>query len=330
VTLVALAPGFTRAADKASIEPRERWSAVFGSSEVDFHFMVKTPQPLKGRAAWAFAVDKRVIQRGEAAVAADADNPATVAVPLKVPEVRDGVVLQAQITVSVYLDGRDQAELSQDKPVWIFPRDPFVDRSRWLKDLQITLFDPEGATAALLRKMKAPFTEARTVAALAAVKEGLLIVGEGTSFKDHRDLAAALLRAAARGLPVLCLAPAAGLLPVPGVDPRLPAPASLSWKRQDVIAQFDKRLDADSWPPDGKLIASAVSQKALDGTVIGEFTSKAEDWPWMEAVFAEKRGRLVVCGFAIIGKWESGPTPRYLFARILDHLAGTNADSTER
>jgi hypothetical protein len=40
----------------------------------------------------------------------------------------------------------------------------------------------------------------------------------------------------------------------------------------------------------------------------------------MAVDFAEKKGRLVVCGFSLVGSWDASPTPRYLLRRILEQF----------
>ena len=130
-----------------------------------------------------------------------------------------------------------------------------------------------------------------------------------------------MVRTAARGLPVVCLAPAAGTMPVPGVgDNRLPRPTAIFLRQSDAIAALDKRLDT-AWPPDGKAVTSRIELKASRFGVTGEVTTGDDGWPWLEAVFAE-RGRLLVCGFALVAKWESGPTPRYLLGNMLSYASG--------
>ena len=134
-------------------------------------------------------------------------------------------MVQGRITAALVADGQDRSTARYEQPLWFFPAHPFAQRAEWLKDLKITLFDPAVTTAPVLKAMEIPFEETRNVAALEELKEGLLLVGEGVSFEDERALPEMLFKAAARGLPVLCLAPAKGTLPLPGADNRaLPAP----------------------------------------------------------------------------------------------------------
>ena len=73
-------------------------------------------------------------------------------------------------------------------------------------------------------------------------------MGEGVSFREYRGLPDVLIHAALHGVKVVCLAPAAGSLRL-SVDDEKPFAAlrSLSLKRADVIAEFDKRLDYRDW-----------------------------------------------------------------------------------
>lgn len=72
-------------------------------------------------------------------------------------------------------------------------------------------------------------------------------------------------------------------------------------------------------------MASTLSLKVEDGAVVAEAGREADDWAWLEAEYPAKKGRLIVCGFGLTGKaWDAGPTPRYLFARLLEVLTDKN------
>jgi len=329
--LVAIAAALAPAADdNVTIEPREKWGNVFAGKEVDFHFAVKAPRGSKGRAAWNFSiVNRRTISSGETGLPAGGGK---VGVRLRVPEIKDGVVLRARLRISVLAEGEEKAQAVYDKTVWIFPEDPFTGRKKWLKGLKIVLFDPEKTTAGPLKKGKVPFEELNNPAAIGELKEGLLIVGEGVSFRDYPDLGEAMVRAAAGGLPVLCLAPAAGSLALPGADnPRLPAPGGLAFRRADFITELDKRLDAEAWPPEGKVAIRGLLLKAEERTVVTEVTREPGGWPWVEVNYPDHKSKLVVCGFGLLGKaWAAGPTPRFLLARLLEYVAPKAEDEPAR
>jgi hypothetical protein len=229
--------------------------------------------------------------------------------------------VKGKLAVHVIGEGQRQAAADYEQTLWIFSPQPFADRAAWLKGLKITLFDPRETTAAVLRRNAIPFETAETSAALGDLKAGLILVGEGVSFEEEDALAAILVKAASWGLPVLCLAPARGTFPLPGADnPGLPTPQGMSLCRADLITRLDERLDAQAWSPASKNVISALSLKAMEGSVKAEVTDGSQGWPWLELRYAN-RGRLVICGFGIIRDWDAGPAPRYFFARVLEKLA---------
>ena len=246
----------------------------------------------------------------------ESGSPGELVLRLDLPAPRPGVVIRA--TVAIHLDGG----VLLTHRLWIFPEDPFVERRAALESMKITLFDPEKNTAAVFQRAKIPFRAVRDVAGLSAAGEGLIVVGEGASPRQWRGLPRALIDAAARGLPVLWLAPAAGTIPLPGVgDRELPAPREFLLRQAEVITAFDKRLDT-VWPPDGKTAAARIELAASRAGIFGEMSAGERGWPWLEIACPVRSGRLLFCGFGIIAKWESGPTPRYLLAHLLGRLSG--------
>lgn len=311
------------AATSTVVAVQEPWSNVFGGKEAVLHATVTSAEPFDGRVAWQFAADGRTLGRGEGVVKAGPATPGTLEVRLSVPPVKPGVIMQTTLSVSAVPAGTDKAMATLDRTLWVFPDSPFTDRAEWLKKLNIRLFDPSGATARILTDAGVPFVETRNVDALAAAEDGVLIVGEGVSFKEYRGLAESLIKAAAAGRPVLCLAPDSGdmVLPVSG-DLAVPQPSNLAFCRQDIITQLDKRLDADGWKTGGKSTASGLRLRGERGPVVAEVGKEAESWPWMEMKFGRKNGRLVVCGFGIVGAWAESPTPRFFLAKVLEHVSG--------
>jgi hypothetical protein len=328
--LTLLTSGPARSQDQKPgqlIEPVEGWTNVFAAKQadaardVDVHLTIHAPKDFKGRLAWSFAVGQATIQRQEMALPEPTKGPAKVKIGLRVPFVREGVVAQAKLAVALIRDGQNAPAATYEKRLWIYPYEPFFDRASWLKSLKITLYDPKETTAALLKKMGVPFEEVRSAAALADLKDGLVLVGEGMSFDDERALPEILIKLAAAGLPVLCLAPAQGTLPLPGADNTLPAPSAFAFRGAEVITRVDKRLDAHGWA--GKVNARVLAIKTADGSVVAEIMegrgSDGRGWPWLEMRYPG-RGRLVLCGFGIMSHWEAGPTSRFLFARTLEFL----------
>ena len=153
------------------------------------------------------------------------------------------------------------------------------------------------------------------------LSEGVLLIGEATAWRDHRALGEGMFRAAARGVPVLCLAPGEGSTELPGAaETDLPQPDAMSFHRGDFIREFDKRLDAD-WPEEEKTIAGRLSVQSDRGRVVVAATQDKRDWAWLDVRFPHPHGRLLVCGLPIMRQWEARPTPRYLLSDLLEKLS---------
>jgi hypothetical protein len=299
------------------LEPVERWTNIFAGRDAEFHFTVKARRAFEGRAEWSVSIEQATLVRRGADVSASPDRPGKFIVRFTAPPVREGVVLRAPLVVRVLgADGKTRSRV--EKVLWIFPKSPFAGRSKWLKELAITLFDPAHTTAAVLTKAGVPFEEQNNVAALSDLRKGVLVIGEGASFKEEPALAAILVKLAARGLPVLCLAPSEGTLSLPSAGET--GPQGLTLRRRSVISRLDKRLDALAWPMDGKIVSSSLKPNVEDGALTGEVVAGEGGWPWLEMEH-EGKGRLIVCGFGIVKHWAEGPAPRFLFAVLLKRLA---------
>ncbi len=303
---------------------------VFSGEESDFLFKVEAANAIKGRVVWRVAAGTATVKTGEVALAAGPGAPANVPVKFAVAEFEKPAVLQTRLTLAVVEAGRNEPSATFGQDLWVFPKDPFANRSEWLKKLKINLYDPtaKGATAKVFEAAKVPFEQLRSLDAVADLKEGIVIVGEGVSFKEEKGLAAALQKLAAGGLAVLVLAPAEGEVLVPGLG----GPGGLEdlTFRREIVRKLDKRLDPDGWLPDGKVVASSIRLKAGDDGVTGDVTAGPGGWPWVEARYGTGKGRWAVCGLAMIAKWDDGPTPRFLFARMLEHLTDSETEHPKK
>jgi hypothetical protein len=319
VMLVHLLLSGLSCAGTVEIIEQEPWSNVFSGKESVFHFTVTASEAFQGNAMWQLSVKGRTVARGESAVSADPAQSAGIAVSVNVPPVKDTVVVQGTIAVTVQADGSQEPAARKDKTIWIFADNPFPERKDWLKELDIQLFDPEKKTAERLENAGMPFSLVANVDALAEGK-GLIIVGEGVSLKDYRSLSENMIKAAAAGRTVLCLSLAAGELVVPGMgEVDLPQPSSIRFDRGDAIRKLDKRLDARAWPPDGKLNSRSIKLTDERNIVNGEVAQSGGGWTWVDMNF-ESHGRLLVCGMDIIGKWDDTPAARYLLAALLEEM----------
>ena len=296
---------------------------LFGGKETVLPLTITAKESFRGTLGWRLASDGRTLARKEQAIAVGAGQSVTSEIRFETPSVKDGTILSTMLEVIVVEDGASAAAAKLKKAIWIFPENVWADRQEWLKQLNLHVFDPDGKTTALLEKGKIPFATLRNVAALAEFTDGVLIVGEGVSFKEYRGLARSLLQAAAGGAAVLCLAPREGEIPIADApENRLPQPMRMEFRQHDIIGELDKQLDAACWPMAGTGLMG-IQLQGERGPVIGEVSPAGTGWFWLEMIFASDKhqGRLVVTGLTFVEKWETSPTPRYLLVKMLERVA---------
>lgn len=309
----------------------ESWGNVFADKDAAFHVQITSKEKVDGTLGWQLTREGRTLLSKETGVVVDGGVPRVVDVTVAVPHVDDGVALPTRLSVTLTVPGSAEPVARAEKDVTVFAADAFAYRRAWAEKLKIRLFDPEKKTGEVLEKAKVPFQSIANVDAFPAITDGLLLIGEGVSFKDYRGLADQATRTAARGIPVLILAPSGGEFLAAGVgESNLPVPHSMALERSDIIRTLDKNLDATVWPPDGRIVSTSMNVRGDRGAVMVDTVKGADGWPWIEWVFAPPdaagqpgvKTRLVLCGFGIVEKWDSTPAARYLLARVLEHVAG--------
>lgn len=307
--------------DALTITRAEHWSSVFAERETRWTYRFSAERPFRDRVAWRLTANQRTLASGELQARGEENKPGEVTLPLRWPKVKEGAVLAAQLSVSAEGVQHEQA-------VWIFSRDPFVDRSEWLQSLKLSVFDPPGETLKVLKDHEVPHEHLRTREAVDDVAGGIVIVGEGVSLKKHDGLIDDLRSLAVRGVPVLCLASADGEFRLASDKPLA---VSVQLRRADVIRELDKRLDTTWWPT-GASQLRGLQVSSADDEVVLKITDDANAWPWAESEYELRRGfdlgelslnrpRVIWCGFGIVSAWDDGPTPRYLFAKLLERLS---------
>jgi hypothetical protein len=323
--LMAIACGtaaFLWADDAIELTPRNEPSAVFGDSEATFTYAVKPERRFNGALTWRHSAGQRTIARGEIPLT-DADE---IAIRLRIPPIREAVAVETTLTVAVQPRGGGEAVASHSRRVWIFPRDPFAGRSRRLESLEIRLFDPKGTTRDAFNALSIPMQEIHNATALAQVESGVVIIGEDVSWRDYRALGDILPLVAAKGVSVLCLAPADGAFVLPGTrDAEVPAPRSISLCREDLIARYDKRLDASAWNSRGELIARRMDITSDRRLITVEVAADEAGWPWLELEYSSQ-GKWIVCGFGVIEHWEASPNARFFLAALLEQFSHRRGD----
>jgi hypothetical protein len=269
----------------------EPWGALFAEERAIFH--VQTGGLPVG---WSLSLSGAVVARGE-----------TPAIDQVFPPLRDSVVVEGVLTA-------ENSQGHSTKPIWLFSRKPGFPAIEKLR-----VFDPVGSTATLLESNGIPFQPVAAIDALEGSTNGVLIVGSGISTDENKGLAPALCGAAARGMRILWLTPAAGRMGLPGGEEG-PLPA-VDYRDESFIPAMDKRLHAEDWRG-RKAVASSFRLVGDRRMVEMEWSAGGGGWCWMDARW-HGGGRLVVCGLSIVESWEDNPAPRYLLARWLAELNKT-------
>jgi len=313
----------------AQVVCREKVVHFFGGAKPTFHFDISANNSLSGRFSWQLTTGSRKIAFREVAVEIERGKPTTIEVQTALPPVKDGVDLALELRASLFKDGDSMPAAEWKKTLWLFPENPFTDRREWLAARRIHLFDPNGATAAALDELEIPYKNVRNLTALAEMSPGLVIVGEGASWASQRNLAPLVLEMAAKGTPVLCLAPAQGSLPLPlTTADELSEPLQVSFRRRDIIQELDQRLDAEAWVAGQPLAARGLAVAMEHGALVGKFVEPEEGWPWLELKYSHPRARLIWCGWPIVRDWDRSPVPRYLYAKLLERLSNSQQQSS--
>ncbi len=303
----------------AELRLTEPWRCFFGGQPIVLHLEAVADRLTEVRISWHFSVARAVAAAGERVVLSGPEHPAVAPVKIACPMPRPGTVAPGRLAATLIRlsDGRRLTGI--EVGLRFFPKDPFADRRQWAASLNLRLFDPVGDTARQFQAQGIPFAR---IGDPRTLKWGdahvFLLTGAGNSFSDHPGLLEWLVRKAMTGADVLCVAPSRGSFPVP--DQAVSRPEQFLLRGTSCITLLDPKLDATAWPPDGPMIFSSVTC-STDGTQSPRLViaPNKRGWPWLLLEFPSG-GRFVVCGFDLVGKWEDGPVPRYLLARILEWM----------
>ena len=279
---------------------------MFSEEPITFHLQ---GSPGVRRADWALAVEGAVVARGEANLAS---GPAPIAVTM--PKLREGIVGEGSLTAE---SGANRAA----KRLWVFAPDPWHGQKQTLEAMHIRVFDRDGTTADALEKSGLPFKRVLgSTEGLLGTTNFVTILPEGLSIAERKGLARAAMDSARNGGRVLWLAPKEGVMPLPGAEEEAttPAPSAVSLRRADIVHELDKRLSAQDWRS-GQAAMASLQLTAAKRRVECEWRGDADGWPWLDVRWPGG-GRLIMCGFDVIGAWDKGPAPRYLLAAMVEEL----------
>lgn len=302
-----------RAAAEEDLQLDYPWATLPG--DTDTHVRCVLPQEFaRGeQISWRLAAENnRTLASGEAAA-----NGPTVTLSMRTPPVRDGVMLETSLQVS----GSAEAQGGpRARTLFIMPPDPFAVTPKEWKKRNVRIYDPESSLIPRLEKLALEYEVIENPDALDDVRDGLLVIGEGVSFRDMPALWEGLNRVAASGVPVLCLSPADGTVELPGTaQSSLPSPRRVTWRRSDVTTAMHAHL---AWPSviDGSPAVRSFALRGEGASIVIDMAGEGSGWPWLEIDYAAPHGKLILCGLSLGPNWEASPTPAWLFAATLEYL----------
>ncbi|MCF7838137.1 MAG: hypothetical protein K9N49_05860 [Candidatus Marinimicrobia bacterium] len=292
-------------------------STVFADGQKSYRIVITDPEAFRGRLLWRFAVGPGAVARSETALRVAAQAPLVTDIVLDVPPVREGVMIEGLLTLTVVDDaGRTRATLAQ--PLQIYPRDPVAHRNIWLQELNVQIYDPEGATRGVFDALEMPYQPLANLAALAEMKQPTVLIGEGLSLRAQRGLMDVVLQVAQQGARVIVLAPVDGAFCLPETPDGTPPSARLLFQDRTMIRELGKHFEAAHWA-DGADNVSSTFRLSGNRGLAELLVNDGWGWPWVEVRFAGG-GTILLSGFALIEQWESSPTPRYLLVRMLEYI----------
>lgn len=298
-------------ANSRELQPVDENSCVFAGDEARFRYF-----GVAGSVEWALVAANRTISQGTGEASAAGPNEAPqLVIRALLPRLNAGVVLPAELRLTWIEAGRMQ---QHSRPVTVFSRDPFSVRQASLERAKIGLFDSEGETAETFEQHDIPHSRLLNLSAIDLVDEGVVIVGEGVSFRENRNLPETLLRAAERGVSVLCLAPVDGEFAFPQPDEASSGPLRIALEQSDIVRRYDKRFDL--LPTIGRL---AVESRR--SSVVVRAIESGAGWSWLSVHYpghapGKSPRKLIVCGVSVIRDWKTTPVPRYLLVHLLEEL----------
>lgn len=324
LSMVAVTLRTTNGAEATFPTSLDRWSNVTAGEEIKLVFRLPRDVREGEIIGWSVAVDSAVIIRRETKVRNDGNGNPRLSLSFCLPEGEPRMIVP--VTIRISFDDRDVLA----KQLWLYPSDPFRNPVPSFKADQLVLFDPSQTTAARWREASLQFHEQPNAEALSDLDDGVLVIGEGVSFREYRGLSRLIGQAARRGVNVLCLAPSEGTFVLADADDtRNHEIASLLLARADVLSSFDKHLDFLDWrgpsPVNGTTIQFASSSQQMSATFVLDGTG----WPWLAAEY-RGGGRVVIACFHCIEHWDSGPAPRHALWHLLAETARPSVHQTAK
>jgi hypothetical protein len=323
------------------VQPLQSWTNVVAGEEVSMDFRMPESISSGTSVGWSVLLENAVVRRSETAVRDDPHFGRVLTITFTIPEGDAKTRLTLSVIVSV--NGQDRPAVQ----LFVYPADPFQQRISLPEADQFVVFDPSGNTADRLKSLKLSFRSERRIDTLSDLHDGILIIGEGTSFRQYRGLGNILRTAASRGVRILCLSPTMGTVLLDehteshsnadlnssglNTTPQDTDSASgrqvvvsglrrLECRHADVLREFDRYLDVSAWRGVPSMSETSLQIAGKSGSISVDFSEQPAGWVWIDAEYAGG-GRIVFTSLQMIRHWESGPGPRHAFWNCLAEIA---------
>lgn len=309
------------------VEKRSNW---FSETQAHYTAIIQSDTPRTVELAWRLSSHERTILAGAQTVRLDAGQPQSVKIDIPLPPVAKEVIFPTELVVTAAsTEDVAQPPATTTHKLWIFDPNPFSALKTTIDHWNIALYDPANTTSSVLDESGIPFKAITQWASLETDRPGMLLIGEGVSFDEEPGLLPLMLRLAATGVPVICLAPAAGAFDLPGTEAGdAPLPESLCFEGPKIIQLFDERLDQNEWSSDAHSAMAFVRLVPYGASVQGQIEKRAPGWPWMELRYGNRSASCIICGLGIMRDWATSPSPRYLLLSMIKTMKA-GKDKTE-
>lgn len=332
VLALLLTPNFLSSCVRAQETTVDNWNLLssrtcyFSNEKIQLALLTPAGNGEAAQIHWSFSAQSRTLSRGGGRVTpvhTDEGESFRYQVSLQSPTLRPGVIIPVELRLNCEVAGTAQ---EFTRTLHFYSRDIVSVEKAFLKHAQIHLYDTEGQTVELFVRDEIPFSQLPNLAAIDALTAGIVIVGEGISFREQQNLSETLLLAASRGIQILCLAPSEGDLQLSTIENGLEKrPARMLFEQGDFVRRYDKRFDQ---LPSRSQFSLVPRRHGI--TLSVNATEKRVGWSYLSLDFPSTNlrtdqvkqapGRLVVCGLGIVQQWDASPVPKYLLIQLLHEL----------
>ncbi len=296
------------------------WSNIYGGKPIALRYKLQRDESFVGSLEWRLSLNERTLKRGKFHIDTKYEKTNEYDILVNIPEVTYGNIIKLNLMVSLY-ENINKVEIdTHRKTFWVFDSHPLQSHTECLRQTNIYVFDPFDKTKHFLKNNQLKVISIDSVEGLFHIQNSIIVIGEGTIFKNHRGLCSGIYHAIISGNSILCIGCSEGSLELTPSTPSFVEPTQIKFINSDIIESFDKRIDKTVWYPGKNFIKTSVSIDCLRTFTYLKLKNGTEDWPWVAIDYEKNKGRLIVCGFGIIENAHKSAAAPYLLAKILTEM----------